>query len=180
MKFSCYFLGLFLVITMFTFCKEKENNTKNYIGDTINLPKISKILYKDSLYQKNIFYKDSAKLKITTYLKADCHTCIMDLLKWEKYFQYFTSKKELKIYFYFNTKNLAAFRHNINKMKADKYPLIYDQKNKYLENNKLPLTKKQFQTFLLNSNNEVILVGNPLYNEKLMKLYKKEINKRLE
>jgi len=45
---------------------------------------------------------------------------------------------------------------------------------------KLPSENKVYQTLLLNSNNKIILVGNPIHGDKLVKLYKEEINKRLD
>jgi len=52
------------------------------------------------------------------------------------------------------------------------------KKKQYLKSNEIP-EFGEFNSFLLNKNNRVILVGNPIYNDELMKLYKEEINKRL-
>jgi hypothetical protein len=59
------------------------------------------------------------------------------------------------------------------------YPLFIDTTNAFLKDNNLERSDKILNTFLVNQKNEVILVGNPMYNKKLMKLYKDEINNRL-
>ena len=55
--------------------------------------------------------------------------------------------------------------------------VLYD--DSLYNKNSLPFDIKTLQTFLLNSNNEIILVGNPIYSEELEKLYKREIEKRI-
>ena len=77
------------------------------------------------------------------------------------------------------THNLDEFREYRYPKEIHNYPLILDFTNQYLKEN--DLTKwSRYKTFLLDKNNKVLLVGNPTYNKKLMKLYKQEINKRLE
>ncbi|MFW6096397.1 MAG: hypothetical protein ACOC8S_08165 [Bacteroidota bacterium] len=60
-----------------------------------------------------------------------------------------------------------------------KFPLLLDKENKYMETNELPFGEKKYQSFLLDANNKVVLVGNPIYNDELMELYRVEINKRI-
>ena len=151
-----------------------------WIGDTLYLPKMSEILYKDSVYKNGEPVNYNAKLKIATLLSGECGACVDKIPFWEKFYQFIDSKKEAEILFYIYTQNLNYFRTRLYKRMIHKYPLIIDKKFKFADSNKLPPKDKRFQTFLLDSGNRIILVGNPVYNEKLMKLYKKEINKRLE
>jgi hypothetical protein len=159
--------------------KETKNKVSEYMGDTLYLPTKSEVLYKDSLYKKTNPINNKAKLKISTLLWGNCHSCIADLKKWEKFYQFVEKKKEVEILFYLYTSDIKFFRKSLYKKEIHKYPLILDKKLKYIDRNKLPFKNKTYQTFLLDSNNKVILVGNPIHGDKLMKLYKKEINKRL-
>ena len=159
--------------------KETKNKVSEYMGDTLYLPTKTEILYKDSLYHKNTPINNQAKLRISTLLWGDCHSCIADLKKWEEFYQFVENKKEVEIMFYLYTSDLKFFRKSLYKKEIHKYPLILDIDLKYIDRNKLPFKQKIYQTFLLDSNNKVILVGNPIYSDKLMKLYKEEINKRL-
>ena len=62
----------------------------------------------------------------------------------------------------------------IKKKNSFNYPLFYDYKNKVGELNMFS-KEPRFQTFLLNQNNEVILIGNPIDNKYLWNLYKQTI-----
>jgi hypothetical protein len=157
-----------------------KNAVSNFVSDTIILPKSKKILLKDSLYNKETLLDNKAKLKITTLLWGECHSCIADLNKWKDFYHFIDKKDNIEILFYLYTSDLNLFRQNLYKKAIRKYPFIIDRKNRYLNKNDLPFKNKVYQTFLLDSNNRVILVGNPIYSEKLMKLYKEEINKRLD
>jgi len=173
-------LSLFIIIFFFACNKEKGKKVSQFMGDPLLLPEKSEVLYKDSLYKKDIPINNKAKLKISTLLWGDCHSCITDLKKWEELYQYVAKKNEVEILFYLYTSDLEFFRRNLYNKEIHKYPLILDEKLKYIDENNLPFKNKVYQTFLLNSGNEVILVGNPINNDKLMKLYKQEINKRLD
>ena len=73
---------LFLVIISCNQAKrETDKRISQFVGDTLFLPEKSEVLYKDSLYQKDISINNNAKLKISTLLWGDCHSCIADLKK---------------------------------------------------------------------------------------------------
>ena len=160
--------------------KETEKKVSQWVGDTLALPEISEVLYKDSLYRENLPLNKGSKLKITTLLWGDCKSCVVDLDGWDELFQLVQSKQDIEILFYLYTSDFDFFKKSTYENKLHKYPLILDENLNYIDKNDLPFKNKVYQTFLLNSNNEVILVGNPINNEKLMKLYKEEINKRLD
>ena len=175
---------LICIIISFSFCNNTSKETTEekvteWIGDTLYLPETSEILYKDSVYQNGEPINNNAKLKIATLISGDCGSCVKDLKRWDKFFQFIGSKKEAEILFYLETSKLSYFKTRLYESTIHKYPLIIDKNFKFSDTNKLPPKDKRFQTFLLDSNNRVILVGNPVYNDKLMKLYKKEIKKRL-
>ena len=55
------------------------------------------------------------------------------------------------------------------------YPIFYDYKNKIGKLNDFPKAPR-FQTFLLNKNNKVILLGNPIGSHRMWELYKKVLS----
>jgi len=178
---STQFLVLICITVSFSFCNNSSKETKEkvteWMGDTLYLPETSKILYRDSVYQNGEAINNYASLKIATLISGDCNACVDAIRRWNKFFQFIGSKKEAEILFYLETSKLIYFRASLYKPVIYKYPLIIDEKFKFADSNNLP-EEKQYQTFLLDSNNRVLLVGNPVYNEKLMKLYKQEIKKR--
>jgi len=176
-------ITILFVILIFATCnnstKETTDKVSQWMGDTLSLPKITKVLYNDSLLNCNFPLNEKANLKITTLLWGDCHACMEDLKKWDEFFQYSSSKKKIEMFFYLYTSNLHFFRENLYIQNIYKYPLIIDQDFNYIDKNNIPLKDKTYQTFLLDSNNKVILVGNPINNEKLKELYMQEIGKRI-
>ena len=192
MKFfqTIQFTILIFIIVNFSFCdntfketketKETEEIVTQWMGATFLLPETSEILYKDSLYYNSEVINNNAKLKIVTLLRGECSSCVKDLSRWDKFYQFINSKKEVELMYYLYTQDVNLFRKYMYKSIIHQYPLIIDKKFKFVKMNELPRRNKQFQTFLLDSDNRVLLVGNPINNEKLMKLYKQEINKRLD
>ena len=59
-------------------------------------------------------------------------------------------------------------------------PLYIDFNHNFYNSNKLYKFDYSLHTFLIDNNDKIILVGNPTHNDKLMKLYKDEINKRVK
>lgn len=58
--------------------------------------------------------------------------------------------------------------------------LIYDKEDQYLKKNSLEKYTDMFRTFLLDKNNRVVLVGDPLRSTKLQKLYTEKIQELID
>ena len=58
-----------------------------------------------------------------------------------------------------------------------RHTIFYDLDGSFERLNPHLPTNELFHTFLLNKDNKVVLVGNPVHNEKLKKLYLAELNK---
>ena len=58
------------------------------------------------------------------------------------------------------------------------WPFFIDENGAFLKNNTVIPQDSRFHVFLLNSENKIILVGNPLNNETIWDMYKEliEIN----
>lgn len=56
-----------------------------------------------------------------------------------------------------------------------KYPVLIDNEQMFLKLNKQIPNNKKLHTFLLNSNNDVIFIGNPLENGRIEDLFEKQI-----
>jgi len=184
MKKSLIITG-FLMVLATSSCKYKtENNIKeevmHYMGKKIELPNIKQTLYQDSLLQVYDKLKDNEKLKVVTLLWGDCHSCLADIKKWNELYQHISNNKKVNLHYYLFTSDIDFFRENYYNSTIYDFHLLLDPENQYLIKNNLPLNNKLYQTFLLDSNNKIILVGNPIYSIELMELYKEEIEKRLE
>lgn len=183
-----FVFSFIIVIISAISCKrhsEEENTPKKLVnqltGKLFHLPHYSKVLLGDSIiFEVPNIRNPNAKLKITTYINGDCQTCIDEIKAWNDFSQSVNKINNVNVYYYVFTSDIEHFRDNIYNKEIYKYPLLLVKNNDYLNKNNLPLDNKMYQTFLLDSNNKVILVGNPIYSEKLMELYKEEINERLD
>ena len=181
-----YSIVLFGLILLGTGCnkptskQEKLQKTiEQYQNKTLTLPLPDSILHKGQMTSIRKSGLKSNKLKISTYINGKCHSCIKGFSKWLDLIDIANRSTNFNIVFYVYTNDKNEFKEYFYPSVIHDYPLIIDKKKQYLKSNEIP-EFGQFKTFLLNNNNRVILVGNPINNEKLMKLYKEEINKRLD
>ena len=75
---------------------------------------------------------------------------------------------------YLNIKDFELIRHYLGRWRFE-YPIVLDRDNRFELVNEIP-RESEFQTFLLNEQNQVILVGNPLKNSELKQLYLKTMD----
>lgn len=151
---------------------EKQNIyqiVKKWQGKELFLPKNKQI-------SNNNITPNAPKLKIVSYIDGTCGVCVSDLRKWKTIIEDFESYKNIEFVFYVNALDFDAFSKFVNKDEPYPIPLVNDSNNVFFERNALEKIK-QFQTFLLDEKDEVIIIGSPLYSEKLRDLYLQEIKR---
>lgn len=119
------------------------------------------------------------KVKVVTFINADCSSCIEDLKEWTL----FVNKADMnKVRFIFlirsNYGNTTFENLNTNKIDFD-LPYFYDNNDSLFTLNKIS-EDKLFQTFLLDEQNKVKLIGNPIGHKRLSDLYLKEIQQTIK
>lgn len=131
--------------------------TDNLFADT---PKDDQS-FQDILQQKS--------LKIVTIVNYDCGPCRESINKWKEYF---------------NGKNIPfilivrggdeEFYNNIRSKESSSFRYIYyDMNNMFELTNKIPQDIR-LRTFLINRENKIRIIGNPLFNKYIAKLYDEE------
>lgn len=142
----------------------------------------------DSLYCVKLAHdtfidKVLGEIKIVIFSDSTvCSPCeLKSMGSWNHYIQLSQkSKGRLQLFFIF-----AQNKDNINPLlySIKEYPLnypIYIDTLRIFQNNNSHLSKNpKLHTFLLDENNNVILVGNPTHTVKLKELYDKVINEKL-
>jgi hypothetical protein len=176
--------GLFVsvIIWMFSCCenkhkKEVRKTVTEWIGEEIEFPAELQCvsMMKDTacidLYSDNY--------KILLYVDSlGCTNCRTKLAMWEILISQSDTIFENKpdFLFFFNPK--------VNRVKELKvllrnnyfgYPVFIDKDNEIKKLNDFP-EKQEYQCFLLDKDNKVVMVGNPVYNSGIWTLYKKIIN----
>ena len=115
--------------------------------------------------------------KIFSYIDSiGCTSCKLRLHDWKKLIKEFDLlyPNTVQYLFYFSSKKKMDICRILLANKF-KYPICIDDQDSINILNKFP-TNTAFQTFLLDKNNKIIAIGNPVYNQKIKELYLKIIS----
>ena len=145
-------------------------------GKEIHFPKrMNLISYVDT--NKTVVFDDwKAKYTILHYVDTiGCVSCKLQLSKWKKLVEELDSISnfETKCLIYFSPINKKSLLKSLRINKFKHYVCI-DEKDSLNLLNKLP-QNEAFHTFLLDQENKVRAVGNPVHNPKVKELYLKII-----
>lgn len=180
MKYNSILGGfMFMVCTMMCIActdSNKENITRlvtEWQGREIVLPdsaiftiqgKDTVDIDMDSMY-KILVYVDS----------AGCTSCRLQLHKWKEFITEVDSitHHSVQFLFYLTPKNVKEARY-ITRRDDFTYPMCIDPENKINAHNHFP-KEDIFHTFLLDADNRVQVIGNPIHNSAVRELYLKTI-----
>lgn len=109
-----------------------------------------------------------AKIKIVTYIDANCPKCLYNLSDWEHFISSVRSEN-LEFYFYIYAANYSEVKRVLKEVEFAN-PVFFDSSNKFLNLNKLH-NFDIYNTVLLNNDSKIQLVGSPLLNKEMNKLY---------
>lgn len=166
----------FLFLLLFSSCKsEFEKEYSLLKGSHIAFPNTLSMTFegKDTIVNelfnsqyKLVVYKDS--MSCTPYY-------IETLSKWNRILNKY-NKDVLAIFFILSPSEEEEEDFRLLLRYSDfKYPVLIDNEQMFLKLNKQIPNNKKLHTFLLNSNNDVIFIGNPLENGRIEDLFEKQI-----
>ena len=116
-------------------------------------------------------FKD-ADYKVVTYIDSvGCTSCKLQLHRWKELVAEVDSltNGSVPFLFYFHPKDIKELRY-LTRREAFTYPVCFDEKDDFNRLNRFP-SEMMFQTFLLDKENRVIALGNPVQNPKVKELY---------
>lgn len=132
------------------------------------------MVFQDSIRpfsQTELFY---TPLKIVTIISGDCLNCVQSINDWSRITGEFENNTKVKVFVIVLSDSIEHFIDSYYSKVTIDYPLLIDQNFFMLVNNDLP-ERLELRTFLLNENNNIILVGNPLIGSTVETLYKNTI-----
>ena len=109
-----------------------------------------------------------------------CTSCKLQLHRWKELIQYTDSITQGTVPFLvFSSSPMTRKKYGIywKKDNFDK-PICMDQSDRLNELNHFPADGR-FQTFLLDKDNKVVVIGNPIHNPNIRELYLKEITGKI-
>ena len=113
-----------------------------------------------------------AAYTIVTYIDSvGCTSCKLQLHRWKELVKEVDSltNGDVPFLFYFHPKDIKELRY-LTRRDAFAYPVCFDEKDDFNRLNRFP-SEMMFQTFLLDKENRVIALGNPIQNPKVKELY---------
>ena len=120
-----------------------------------------------------------ADYKVVTYVdSAGCTSCKLQLNRWKELVAEVDSLTDgaVPFLFYFQTKDLKELRY-LTRREGFIYPVCFDEKDELDALNQFP-DEMMFQTFLLDKDNKVVALGNPVLSPKVRELYLKVMTEK--
>lgn len=173
MQKVCYFIViLFSLLSCDRERREANKIVKEWIGKEIQLPILTANLHGKDTLCPQLFER---KYKILIYVDSiQCMPCRLHFFDWKLLIdEVKRDYPNTSFLIYINSSNAKEI-DVLQKENRFYYPVFYDIKNEIDKMNNLP-KKEQFQTFLLDKNNKVVLIGNPVRNPQMWNLYKKSM-----
>jgi len=178
-----FLLYIILGICLFS-CKDNRKRedvtkvVKEWTGKEIRFPDnvLCYILGKDTLPELcNECLKK--KYKILLYVDSTgCSSCRLKLFLWKQLIEEADSLFQGKVGFllYFQPKSVTEMSYLFMRDRFD-YPVFIDIKRTINDLNHFPQAA-QYQCFLLDKDNKILMIGNPVLNPKIWELYKSQIS----
>ena len=114
----------------------------------------------------------NADYKVVMYIDSvGCTSCKLQLPRWKQLVSEVDSLTggSVPFLFYFHPKDMKELRYYTRRDKFT-YPVCFDEKDELNRLNRFP-SDMTFQTFLLDKDNKVVAMGNPVLNPKIKDLY---------
>lgn len=173
-----HFLCVVVVLFQLFGCSERKKHemvVNEWMGKELEMPESVCFMIGDGDIESSLDYAD---FTIVTYVdSAGCSNCKMKLKEWSEFLNELNlfSDDVVDFRMIVNSKNKGKVK-NIVRLTQFLYPVAIDDGDLFNKENNLP-KKSEYQTFLLDSDNRVLVVGNPIYNPKIRKIYKDIINR---
>lgn len=158
-------------------CQDKKKEEavsaiKQWMGKEILFPKnsIFTIRGKDTID----FTLNASDYKIVSYIDtAGCTTCQLKLAEWQHFMDEVdaASSTHTPFIFYLYPKEVKDLLIEFRREAFD-YPVCLDEKDEFNRLNKLA-ESKALRTFLLDKENKIVAIGNPIENPDVKKFYLK-------
>lgn len=118
------------------------------------------------------FKVPDSRYKIVHYIDSvGCTSCKLNLNKWKEYISYMDSvtSNTVPCLFFIHAKRKREIKIAL-KEDSFAHPICFDVENKFYQQNKFPM-KPELQTFLLDKDNRIVGMGNPVQNVRIKELY---------
>ena len=171
-----------LLITAFFSCDNEQKEKEKQILQLVNEWQGKQIVFPENavftryLTDTTNYQIPQSEYKVLIYVDSiGCTSCKLQLHKWRELIEYTNSVTQNKVpfLFFFHPKDAKEIRYLLKRDGFDR-PICIDLDDRLNKLNKFP-ADMTFQTFLLDKNNKVAVLGNPVHNTAVKDLYLKQI-----
>ena len=175
-------LFILILLPIFFSCKNEQKEKEKQIAQLVNEWQGKEIKFPDNLIftryltDTTDFQIPQSEYKVLVYVDSTgCTSCKLQLHKWKEQIEYTDSVvlEKVPFLFFFHSKDYKEIRYLLKRDGFDR-PVCIDMDDRLNKLNKFP-ADMTFQTFLLDKNNRVAVLGNPVHNTAVRDLYLKQI-----
>lgn len=175
-------LIILVLLPIFFSCKNEQKEKEKQIMELVNEWQGKQIVFpENSIFTRYLtdttnYQISQSEYKVLIYVDSiGCTSCKLQLHKWKELIEYTDSVTQNKVpfLFFFHPKDAKEIRYLLKRDDFDR-PICIDLDDRLNKLNKFP-TDMTFQTFLLDKNNKVAVLGNPVHNTAVKDLYLKQI-----
>lgn len=177
------FIGTTII---FSACTDKPRTDieelKAFEAQPAVLP-LSEMVYWYNKKDTTVIQPSKDQLKFVVYSDSlQCSSCnLRQLPKWENFLGKLQPYADrLQVYFIFRplSESIGSFRLTLKSMMLP-YPIYMDTTGVFCRTNPQLPSNPMLHTFLLDENNKVLVVGNPLENEKIDRMFWRTVKEKL-
>ena len=173
-------IPLLLLLLALTTCQDKQTGevrrlVSEWQGKEILFPR--EITFTRFVSDTVDFTLPESRYKVLIYVDSiGCTSCKLQLPRWKEFITIVDSmtRKEVPFLFFFQSNDKKEIRYLLKRDNFDR-PVCLDLSDRLNRLNHFPKDSR-FQTFLLDKDNKVVLMGNPIHNPQIKELYLNEIN----
>ncbi|KKB54443.1 hypothetical protein HMPREF1212_00156 [Parabacteroides sp. HGS0025] len=175
-------LIILVLLPIFFSCKNEQKEKEKHIAQLVNEWQGKQIVFPENiiftryLTDTTDYQIPQSEYKVLVYVDSiGCTSCKLQLHKWKELIDYTDSVTQNKVpfLFFFHPKDAKEIRYLLKRDGFDR-PICIDLDDRLNKLNKFP-ADMTFQTFLLDKNNKVSVLGNPVHNTAVKDLYLKQI-----
>ena len=175
-------LIILVLLPIFFSCKNEQKEKGKQIAQLVSEWQGKQIVFpENSIFTRYLtdttdYQIPQSEYKVLIYVDSiGCTSCKLQLHKWKELIEYTNSVTQNKVpfLFFFHPKDAKEIRYLLKRDGFDR-PICIDLDDRLNKLNKFP-ADMTFQTFLLDKNNKVAVLGNPVHNTAVKDLYLKQI-----
>lgn len=174
---------IILLLTIFlSACQDKQKEiitllVKEWQGKQILFPE--NMVFTRFASDTTNFVIPTSDYKVLVFVDSiGCTSCKLQLSRWKEFIRYTDSisQKNIPFLFFFQFDDQWEIHSLLIRENFDK-PICLDRSDSLNQLNHFPKDIR-FQVFLLDKNNKVVVIGNPVHNPNVKELYWEEISRK--